>query len=320
MTATSGQMRARVNRRAVGTALLRVGWFISGVLVLAGMWEGYKAWGPANGVHVFGAGILPRTDDTAMPHLWTIWNVLGQSDQSGSQQTITFGGSASSASSSQTVLAAIVRDCLHTLQWSAVGFVIGVAVGLGLALLMDRFRTAERAMLPYLVLSQTVPLVALAPILQQWGHTVHIAGWSWTDTTSIELIAAYLAFFPVSVGMLRGLRAPSTVHTDYFTCTAAGWFQTLRLLKLPSSVPHLVPSLRLAAAASVVGAIVAEISIGSGSSSGIGTRIFQYSQQQDSTRLFAAVFAAALLGFVAAGLVSVVDLALRRYSRPGARP
>jgi NitT/TauT family transport system permease protein len=305
----------------VRSSVLRIGGFAAGLMLLGAIWEAYKAWGPADGAHLFGVAVLPRTDDTAMPHLWTIWNILGQQDAVGSQQTLSF-GSATSGSSGQTVLGAIIGDCLQTFQWAAIGFLVGVIIGIGLALLLDRSRLIERAALPYLVASQTVPLVALAPILAQWDGSIQIGGWAWSNATSIELVAAYLAFFPVSIGMLRGLRASSRVHNDLFTCTAAGWRQTMLRLKLPASVPHLLPSLRLAAAASVVGAIVAEISIGQGSigaRSGIGTRIWEYSQQSDSSRLYAAVIAAAVLGLLATSLVSVVDVLLHRYNHLGVR-
>ena len=302
--------------------VFRTGGLIAGLVLLGAVWEGYKAWGPAGGAHLFGLSVLPRTDDTAMPHLWTIWNVLGQPDAVGSQQTISFGGSSSASSGGQTVLAAIAGDCFQTFQWAAVGFVVGLMVGMGLALLLDRSHLIERAALPYLVASQTVPLVALAPILAQWDGSIKIGGWTWSNGTSIELVAAYLAFFPISIGMLRGLRSSSAVQDDLFTCTAASWRQTLLRLKLPTSVPHFLPALRLAAAASVVGAIVAEISIGQGSigaKSGIGTRIWEYSQQSDSSRLYASVIAAALLGLAVTVLVGLFDLVLYRYNRLGAR-
>jgi NitT/TauT family transport system permease protein len=302
--------------------VLRTGGFLAGLLLLGAVWEAYKAWGPTGGAHLLGMAVLPRTDDNAMPHLWTIWNVLGQQDAVGSQQTLSFGPSSTAGSGGQTVLGAVAGDCLQTFQWAAVGFLVGLLVGMGLALLLDRSRLIQRAALPYLVASQTVPLVALAPILAQWDGSIKIAGWTWSNGTSIELVAAYLAFFPISIGMLRGLRSASAVQDDLFTCTAASWRQTLLRLKLPTSVPHLLPALRLAAAASVVGAIVAEISIGQGSigaKSGIGTRIWEYSQQSDSSRLYASVIAAAVLGLAVTWLVSLFDLALHRYNRLGVR-
>ena len=132
---------------------------------------------------------------------------------------------------------------------------------------------------------------------------------------SVSIIAAYLAFFPVAVGMTRGLKSPTAVHADYFRCSAAGWWRTLIRLKLPSSVPFLIPSLRLAAAGAVVGTIVAEIS--TGLEGGIGRLIITYSQQAtgDPSRVYAAVIGAAALGLVAAAAVTVFDLALWRYHR-----
>jgi NitT/TauT family transport system permease protein len=109
------------------------------------------------------------------------------------------------------------------------------------------------------------------------------------------------------------------VHADYFRCSAAGWWNTLVRLKLPASVPFLVPALRLAAAAAVVGTIVAEIS--TGLDGGIGRLILTYSQQAtgDPSRLYAAVIGAAALGLTAAAAVTLLDLALWRYHR-GATP
>jgi NitT/TauT family transport system permease protein len=206
---------------------------------------------------------------------------------------------------------------VHTLRWASVGFGIGVVVGMLLALLMDRLAIAERALLPYVVLSQTVPLIALAPLVTKWGAGSKIGSFEWKPWMSVSVIAAYLAFFPVAVGMVRGLKSPSAVHAEYFRCSAAGWWRTLVRLKLPASVPFLVPSLRLAAAGAVVGSIVAEISIGL--DGGIGRLILTYSQQAtgDPSRVYAAVIGAAVLGLAAAAAVTLVDLALWRYHRTG---
>jgi NitT/TauT family transport system permease protein len=268
---------------------------------LGAIWAGYKAWGPVGGVRLFGSRVLPRTTDASMPKLSTIWHAFGKPEVGGA---ITFGPA-------KTVLDSVVDAGVHTLRWAAAGFAIGVLVGMLLALLMDRLKVAERALMPYIVLSQTVPLIALAPLVTKWGQ-----GWSfWDRWMSVAVIAAYLAFFPVAVGMARGLKAPTAVHADYFRCSAAGWWQTLVRLKLPSSVPFLVPALRLAAAAAVVGTIVAEIS--TGLDGGIGRLIITYSQQAtgDPSRVYAAVIGAAALGLVAAAAVTVLDLALWRYHR-----
>lgn len=289
-------MRRRVGRW-VGRSVL-----VATVLVTLGaIWEAYKDWGPADGVKLFGARLLPRTTDASMPHLSKIWHAFGQPEISG---TITFGPT-------KTVLHSVVDAGEHTLRWAAAGFAIGVLVGMLLALLMNRLAVFERALMPYVVLSQTVPLIALAPLVAKWGQ-----GWSfWDRWMSVSVIAAYLAFFPVAVGMARGLSSPSAVHADYFRCSAAGWWQTLIRLKLPSSVPFLIPSLRLAAAGAVVGTIVAELS--TGLPGGIGKLILDYSQQAtgDPSRVYAAVIGAAVLGLIAAAAVTVFDLALWRYHR-----
>ena len=285
--------------------LARIGLVLVGLVILGAIWEAYKDWGPADGVKVFGARILPRTTDASMPHLSTIWHAFGQPEVGG---VIAIGGT-------RTVLDSVVDAGVHTLRWAAAGFAIGVIVGMLLALLMDRLKIAERALLPYIILSQTVPLIALAPLVTKWGQGSSIGSFEWNPWMSVAVIAAYLAFFPVAVGMVRGLQSPTAVHAEYFRCLAAGWWKTLIRLKLPASVPYLVPALRLAAAGSVVGAIVAEISIGL--DGGIGRLIITYSQQAtgDPSRVYAAVIGAAVLGLIAAAAVTVVDMALRRYHR-----
>jgi len=97
---------------------------------------------------------------------------------------------------------------------TATGWVIGVVVGFALAVLMARYRIAERAMLPWIVLSQTVPLIAIAPLVRRWGSQIHIFGSTWSSENSVSVIAAYLAFFPVAIGALRGLRSLDATHVD----------------------------------------------------------------------------------------------------------
>lgn len=291
----------------LGSALARVGMVVVGLVLVVVLWEAYKSWGPAAGVSVFGTTVLPRTTDAAMPHLLTVARAFTAPEVGGA---ITFGPT-------RTVLDSVVSAASHTLGWAAAGFVIGVIVGMLLALVMDRLEVVERAVLPYVVLSQTVPLIALAPLVTKWGQGWSVGGVSWQTWMSVAVIAAYLAFFPVAVGMVRGLKAPTAVHLDYFRCSAAGWWRTLVRLKLPSSVPYLVPSLRLAAAGAVVGTIVAEIS--TGLDGGIGRLIITYAQQAtgDPSRTYAAVVGAAVLGLVAALLVSLADVALWRFHRAG---
>jgi NitT/TauT family transport system permease protein len=186
-------------------------------------------------------------------------------------------------------------------------------IGFLLALAMQRLRIVERALLPYVVLSQTVPLIALAPLVYGWSGNLTLFGLDWKPWMSVSAISAYLAFFPVAVGALRGLSSPPPVQTELLRCYAASWWQTLVRLRLPASVPYLIPALKLAAAAAVVGAIVAEISIGL--SGGIGRLIITYAQQAtgDPSRVYAPIIGAAVMGLIAVGGVSLLDVALRRY-------
>jgi NitT/TauT family transport system permease protein len=272
-----------------------------GVLVLAGAWEAYKALGPDNGVVIGGNTILPRTTDLAMPHVW--------------EMVTKFSDPVASFSGGDTVGSAVWSACLFTLKLSALGWVIGVVVGFVLAVLMARFRLAESAMLPWIVLSQTVPLIAIAPLVRRWGSQIHIGGWTWTSEASVAVIAAYLAFFPVAVGALRGLRSPDTTHLDLLHAYGVGWWRGLLLLRLPSSVPYLLPALRLAAASAVIGEVVAEASIGL--RGGVGRLVIEYAQSAggDPAKPWAPIFGAVAVGLVSAGAVGVIGLLCRPYRR-----
>ena len=269
------------------------------LVLLAACWELYKLVIPDDGVKLGSSLILPRSDDASMPHLSEIVNVFGQQEVAGGT-----GG---------TVLSSVIDSLWYSLRLAAAGFAVGVVVGFLLALAMQRLRIVERALLPYVVLSQTVPLIALAPLVYGWSGNLSLFGMDWKPWMSVSVIAAYLAFFPVAIGALRGLASPPPVQTELLACYAASWRQTLLRLRLPASVPYLIPALKLAAAASVVGAIVAEISIGL--QGGIGRLIITYAQQAtgDPARVYAPILGAAVMGLIAVGLISLLDVALRRY-------
>jgi NitT/TauT family transport system permease protein len=268
------------------------------LILLAALWELYKLVIPDDGVRVGDALILPRSDDTSMPHLSEILSAFGKQEVAGT---------------SGTVLSSVISAVWYSLRLAAAGFAVGVTVGFLLALAMQRLRIVERALLPYVVLSQCVPLIALAPLVYGWSGNLTLFGLDWKPWMSVSIISAYLAFFPVAVGALRGLSSPTPVQTELLRCYAASWWQTLVRLRLPASVPYLIPALKLAAAASVVGAIVAEISIGL--PGGIGRLIITYAQQAtgDPARVYAPIVGAAVMGLVAVGVVSLLDIGLRRY-------
>ena len=285
--------------RTRATHLRRGAMLLLALVLLAVCWELYKLVIPDDGVKLGSSLILPRSDDASMPHLSEIVNVFGQQEVAGGT-----GG---------TVLSSVIDSLWYSLRLAAAGFAVGVVVGFLLALAMQRLRIVERALLPYVVLSQTIPLIALAPLVYGWSGNLSLFGLDWKPWMSVSVIAAYLAFFPVAIGALRGLASPPPVQTELLACYAASWRQTLLRLRLPASVPYLIPALKLAAAASVVGAIVAEISIGL--QGGIGRLIITYAQQAtgDPARVYAPILGAAVMGLIAVGLISLLDVALRRY-------
>ena len=272
-----------------------------GVVLLGVLWEFYKAIGPATGVVLDGLTILPRTNDLAMPHLATMFTRLFEP--------------VTSAAGSPALWSAVVQAAGFSLGVAAVGWLIGVVVGMLLAILMQRFRTAESALLPWVVLSQTVPLIALAPLVAGIGSQVRFGEARWQDWMSVALIASYLAFFPVSVGALRGLESPDREHVELMRTYAVGWWKTLVSLRFPASIPYLLPALRLAAANAVIGTVVAEVSIGL--RGGVGRMMIEYASAAsgDPGKPWAPIFGAVVIGLIAAGLVAAIGLALRKYRR-----
>ncbi|WP_425287280.1 ABC transporter permease [Leifsonia stereocauli] len=285
-----------------GAAFLRrFGLGALGVLLLAMVWELYKALGPAEGVIVGGVTVLPRTTDLAMPH---VWDMVGRLFEP-----------VSSAANALPMWLAVLQASAFSLGVASVGWIAGVVVGLFLALLMQRFLTAEAALFPWIVLSQTVPLIAIAPLVRRWGAQIQVGDFEWEPWMSVALIASYLAFFPISIGALRGLNSPDTNHIELMRSYGVGWWTTLFRLRLPASVPYLLPALRLGAASAVIGTIVAEVSIGL--RGGIGRMVVEFAAASggDPAKPYAPIFGAVLVGLVAAGFVSLIGVFLRRYRR-----
>ncbi|GAA5142211.1 hypothetical protein GCM10023340_05300 [Nocardioides marinquilinus] len=286
-------MMAALGRlRAVVVGLL-------GVALALVVWDLYKAFGPEDGWKLGERTlVLPRASDLAMPHTWEVYQ--------------RFGEPSSPVPDAPSTARAVFDASVFTLEIATRGWVIGVVVGLLLALLMSRFRLAESALLPWVVLSQTVPLIAIAPLVKRWGNGIDL-GFTWTDEHSVAVIAAYLAFFPVAVGALRGLKSPQRTHLDLMHTYGVGWWRTLLTLRLPASVPFLLPALRLGAAAAVIGTVVAEVSIGL--RGGLGRMIVEYAQtaSSDPAKPWAPIVGAVAVGFVAAGVVALLGLLLRPY-------
>ena len=278
----------RILRVVVATAIA--------LLLVVGIWEGYKWVGQQTGDYWPGTSIdLPAsTDDLTMPHAMDIADELFEEVRDGRARL--------------PLYLFLLKKGWFTLQEAAIGFTLGLTVGLGLAILMLRWRVAERGLLPWINVSQTIPLIALAPIVVTWGRQQDLP-----DMVSISLIAAYLTFFPVAVSALRGLQSPDSDHVELMRSYAAPWWTVLVKLRLPAARVYLFPALKIAATLSVVGSIVGEISIGT--KTGLGRAILEYAQRYavSPERLYASVIGAAVLGLLVFGLVSLVEwIAVRR--------
>ncbi|MHB1129574.1 MAG: ABC transporter permease, partial [Ilumatobacteraceae bacterium] len=236
----------------------------------------------------------------AMPHVWDMLSRYGRPEVRGSDRKI---------------WSVVLAGAWFSFRLVLAGFVLGATIGVGLAILMARFRIVERGLLPYLVLSQTVPLIALAPLVVSWGGKLHFGDFEWPRWLSVSVLGAFLAFFPVSVGTLKGLTSAPVAAIELMNSYASSWRQTLLKLRFPAAVPFMIPAFKLAASGSVIGVVVAEIS--TGLKGGIGRLVIEYAREAtgDPAKVFTAVFGAAGLGLVMAGIIAVGDIVLMR-NRP----
>lgn len=193
-----------------------------------------------------------------------------------------------------------------TLEATALGFLLGGLVGFALSLLVVHVPSLDRGLMPWIVASQTVPIVALAPMI-----VVILNQASVTGLFPKAAIAAYLSFFPVAVGMAKGLRSPEPLHLDLLHTYSASRLQALRVLRLPASVPFLFASLKVGIAASLVGTVVAEVT--KSEDGGLGARLLAGSYYGQTVQIWAALAVASLCGAALVGAVSVVEaMAARR--------
>ena len=281
-------------------AAYRTSMFVLSIVLVVALWEMYKVVGPQDGGKLFGAAVLPRSNDTAMPHVWTMLSRYGRPEVRGSDKR---------------VWVVVLAGAWFSFRLAIVGFLLGSSIGVGLSIVMSRFRLVERGLLPYLVVSQTVPLIALAPLVALWGGKLHIFGFEWPRWFSAAVLGAFLSFFPIAVGTLRGLASAPAAAIELMESYAASWKQILLKLRFPSAIPYMVPAFKLGASGSVVGVVVAEIS--TGLKGGIGRLIIEYAREAtaDPAKVFTAVFGAAALGLTMAGVIAISDVYLMR-NRP----
>lgn len=263
--------------------------FLGTLVVLALLWEGYKAMGEATGgVVPFTSITLPvRTNARSMPHIWDIVGALLAPARRGGEDIL---------------LVILGRAALWTWRSALVGFVVGALVGFGLGVLFVRSALAERGLFPYVIASQAVPVLAIAPILVVWGGKLDLPNW-----VPIGTISAYLAFYPVAINTLRGLRSPEATSMELMRSYAASPGQVLWKLQVPAALPYLFPALKIAASASVIGAIVGELP--AGFPEGLGRAILSFASSFSSApeKLFASVLVSAMLGLAFVGIVTLVE-------------
>ena len=199
----------------------------------------------------------------------------------------------------------LVYHGLITFEETLVGFAIGAALGIGLAILIVSVRWLDRSLTPWLVASQTVPIIALAPMIVVILYQFNITG-----VAPKAAIAAYLSFFPVTVGMVKGFRSPDPLQLDLMRTYSATRAQTFLKLRAPASAPLFFASMKIGAAAALVGAVVAEVT--KSEDGGLGARLLAGSYYGQTVQIWAALFVAAALS---AALVGLIGLVGRRTER-----
>jgi NitT/TauT family transport system permease protein len=274
------------SRRLIGIVVVLVGLVV--VWELA-KWLGGDPWrlhGTVAGLQIDYEHVPPLhwriADDLSLPHVWDILRAfVDPAQRGGSPLGVVLAGQAA-----------------FTFGEALAGFALGGLLGLGLGVMFVHSRLAERAFVPYVVASQTVPILAIAPLV-----VVAIKA----DWLSVMAVAMYLTFFPVTIASMRGLRAFDPRSLELFRSYAATRRQVLWQLRLPSSVPYLFSGFRVAAAASVIGAIIGEQT--AGVASGLGSAIINYNQYYISgpERLWATMVMCTLVGFVFVGIVNLAE-------------
>jgi len=267
--------------------LRRVGLVVAGIAVFWALWEGYRWFGEAVGI----TWPFP-VNATNMPHIHDMLNALTEPLQPGGPPLIQLEW----------------HWALFTMKEAFLGFVIGGLVGFGLAVLLAHSVLLRRGLLPYIVVSQTVPILAVAPMVVVGLGTKGVTPW-----VSVSVIAAYLTFFPVAMNTLRGLISPRPRDLELMRSYAADRRSVLWKLRLPASLPFVFSALKISATASVIGAIIGETP--ASIQDGLGGAIVNFNQYYATgpERLWATNIICAALGLVFFGVVVLVEhLVLRR--------
>ena len=250
----------------------RAGLLLVVLALLWGVWEGVRALG----IH-FGWTWPFTVDATSMPHIHDmIWALFQRPNPQAPLLVVT-----------------LLKAAAFTAREAALGFAMGAVGGFVLGALLAHSRMLQRGFLPYVVASQTVPILAIAPMVVIWFTSVHVTAW-----VSVAVIAAYLTFFPVVIATLRGLHAADHRAVELMRSYAANRWTVLWKLRFPASLPFLFSALKVSATASIVGAIIGEQP--SSIAGGLGGAILNFAQYYSfqPQNLWATNLIAALLGIV----------------------
>jgi NitT/TauT family transport system permease protein len=267
--------------------ILLVAWEV-GKFVAGDPWRYDSFLGTGIAIHHRPPLKISQLNDINLPHIWDVIGAFGDRSSSG-----------------QTYIASLIGAALFTLRGAALGFALGAVIGLALAVLLIHVRTLERGIVPLLVASQTVPIVAIAPLVVVGLK----AGW-----LGVAIVASYLTFFPVTIAAIRGLRSADPRAFELMRSYAATRRGVVTKLRFPASAPYLFTAFKVSATASVVGAVVGEFP--AGIREGLGGALLQAMQYYsiDPGRLWAAILVTAALGIGVFLLVVVAERwALRSY-------
>jgi len=266
--------RLRVRDERVQEGALRVGLFLAVLGGLWALWEGFKAVGEATDLRI-GQFVV---NDRTLPHLH---DVVGQLFEP-------------SRRNGPLLIDVLWDSALFTAKEAAAGFALGALFGLALGTLLAHSAIAQRGLLPYIVASQTVPILAVAPMVVVWVNPRLPP--SLKDWGAVAVISAYLTFFPVTINTLRGLTSVDPRSLDLMRSYAATGRSVLWKLRFPAALPFVFAALKIAAPASVVGAIIGELP--ASVQDGLGGAILNFNQYYvtSPTSLWATNLIAALLG------------------------
>lgn len=258
-------VRAALPRAAARAVLLPLG-----LVALWGLWEGYRWLG------IRGGWTWPfKVNDTNMPHVSTIWHAFGQPLQPDGPPLRHY----------------LWHYSLFTGKEALAGFALGAMIGFLLAVVLAHSTLLRRGLLPYIIVSQTVPILAIAPMVVLGLGTKGVNPW-----VAVAVIAAYLTFFPVAINTLRGLLSPDPRALELMRSYAAGRWKILWRLRVPASLPYVFSALKISATASVIGAIIGETP--ASLQGGLGYAVVNFNQYYSTqpANLWATIVACALLG------------------------